>query len=344
MIDFDGRRPCFIGIHSFQPAESLVMSHPRIPYLTGLRYFYSVARFGSFSAAAEELSVAPSAVNRQVASLEERMGERLFDRGRGRGGLQLTAAGAVLFSRMISVMNELTIADEEINLLRGLKRGHIRVGVNEVVATQMLPDIIRNIHSRHPHLTFQISVQNSPVIVQKLRDGEIDVALGYNIVRQPDITVHEVANHDSYVIAASGDELTRRSKLTLHDLVGRRFIFPETSMALRRTLDVAMQRLGLSFEPFIETDHFTVLRKLVATGLAISIVTGHLNPQLDEGLGYVRIDDPAFRFGTLCCCTLTGRTVSSASQLFIDTARGAMDALSAAVSRAPVEVLPDQVP
>lgn len=320
------------------------MPFGRVPYLTGLRYFYSVAKFGSFSAAAEALSIAPSAVNRQVAALEERLGERLFDRGRGRGGLQLTAVGSVLFSRMISVMNELTIADEEIDLLRGLKKGHIRLGVNEVVATQMLPDMLRDIHSRHPHLTIQILVQNSPIIVQKLREGEIDVALGYNIVQQPDISFHEVANHDSYVIAAAGDELTKHSKLTLQDLVGRRFIFPETSMALRRTLDVATQRLGLSFEPFIETDNFTVLRKLVATGLGISIVTGHLNPHLDDGLGYVRIDDPAFRFGTLCCCTLVGRTVSSASQLFIDTARVAMSTLDSAPSRMPIEVLPDQVP
>ena len=323
--------------------EFAIMSKSRVPYLSGLRYFYSVARFGSFSAAAAALAVAPSAVNRQVAALEERMGERLFDRGRGRGGLQLTAVGTVLFSRMISVMNELTVADEEINLLRGLHRGHIRLGVNEVVATQMLPAILQDIHSRHPHLTFQITVQNSPIIVQKLRDGDIDVGLGYNIMQQPDISFHEVANHDSYVIAAVGDELTRHSRLTLQDLVGRRFIFPETSMALRRTLDVAIQQLGLSFAPFIETDNFTLLRKLVASGLGISIVTGHLNPLLDEGLGYVRIDDPAFRFGTLCCCTLVGRTVSSASQLFIDSARAAMSALDLAASGTPVEILPDEV-
>lgn len=325
-----------------KPTDSAILPKSRIPYLSGLRYFYSAAKFGSFSAAAEALSVAPSAVNRQVATLEERLGERLFDRGRGRGGLQLTAVGTVLFSRMISVMNELTVADEEINLLRGLQRGHIQLGVNEVVATQMLPRILQEIHTSHPHLTFRIAVQNSPVIVDKLRNGEIDVGIGYNIMQQADISFHEVANHDSYVIAATSDVLSRRTSLTLHDLVGRRFIFPETSMALRRTLDGAIKRLGLSFEPFIETDNFTLLRKLVATGLGISIVTGHLNPQLDEGLAYVKIDDPAFRFGTLCCCTLVGRTVSSASQLFIDTARAAMSSLELA-SRAPVEVLPDEI-
>ena len=76
----------------------------RVP--SGLRYFYSVATFGSFSAAAEKLAVAPSAINCQVAALEERLGKRLFDRARGRGGLQLTDVGAVLYSRMTSVMNE----------------------------------------------------------------------------------------------------------------------------------------------------------------------------------------------------------------------------------------------
>jgi DNA-binding transcriptional LysR family regulator len=225
-------------------------------------------------------------------------------------------------------MNELVVADEEINLLRGLQRGHIRLAVNEIVATQMLPDILKKIHSKYPRLTFEITVQNSPIIVDKLHAGEVDVGLGYNIAHQPDITFHEVANHDSYVIAAIGDELGSRSQLTLQDLVGRQFIFPDNSMVLRRTLDAAIARLGLSFQPFVETDNFTLLRKLVATGLGISIVTGHLNPLLDDGLNYIRIDDPAFRFGTLCCCTLVGRTVSSASQIFIETARGAMASIA----------------
>ncbi|MGN6145160.1 MAG: LysR family transcriptional regulator [Mesorhizobium sp.] len=308
--------------------ETGMFSKAMVPYLSGLRYFYCVAKFGSFSAAAEALAIAPSAVNRQVASLEERLGERLFDRARGRGGLQLTDVGAVLYVHMTAVMNELSVADEEINLLRGLQRGHIRIGVNEIVATQMLPDILKTIHSGYPQLTFEIIVQNSPIVVEKLQVGEVDVGLAYNIAHQPELTYHEVANHDSYVIAAKGDELGTHSQLTLHQLTGRQFIFPENSMALRRTLDAAVSRLGVSFEPFIETDNFTLLRRLVAAGLGISIVTGHLNPQVDDGLSYVKIDDPAFRFGTLCCCTLVGRTVSSASQIFIDTARAAMDAIA----------------
>src|SRR5690606_12720330 len=108
-----------------------------------LRTFFAVARYGSFSAAAEVLGVAPSAVNRQVASLEDRLGERLFDRSRGRGGLQLTDVGAVLQARVTAMMNELLIAEEEIGMLRGLQKGHIRLGINEVVATQVLPGILR---------------------------------------------------------------------------------------------------------------------------------------------------------------------------------------------------------
>lgn len=310
---------------SSKSAGGRILSESRIPHLGGLRYFYSVAKFGSFSAAAEVLAVAPSAVNRQVAALEGRLGHRLFDRARGRGGLQLTEVGKVLYFRMTAAMNELVIADEEINLLRGLHRGHIRVGVNEVVATQLLPEILQSIHSVYPRITFQITVQNSPVIIDRLRNGEIDVGVGYNITHQPGINFHEVTNHDSYVITAAHDELASHTRVTLHDLVGRRFIFPETTMALRRTLDAAIARLGLSFEPFIETDNFTLLRRLVATGIGVSVVTGHLNPQADDGLSYVKIEDPAFRFGTLSCCTLHGRTVSTASQIFIDTTRKAME-------------------
>lgn len=77
-------------------------------------------------------------------------------------------------------MNELALAGDEIGELKGPQRGHLRIGVNEVIATDILPDAIAVIHSRHPNLTFKIVVDNTPEIVRRVHDGDVDVGFGYN--------------------------------------------------------------------------------------------------------------------------------------------------------------------
>src|SRR5437763_11191300 len=83
--------------------------------LTALRILREVSQSGSFSAAAQSLGYTQSAVSRQVATLEATAGHRLFDRGRGRGGVTLTPEGARLLRTAISVLDELEAARRELS-------------------------------------------------------------------------------------------------------------------------------------------------------------------------------------------------------------------------------------
>ncbi|MBN9008970.1 MAG: LysR family transcriptional regulator, partial [Rhizobiales bacterium] len=58
-----------------------------------IRYFQEVVRAGSFRKAADRIHIAASAINRHVRLLEEELGARLFERGKGRRGIKLTSAG-----------------------------------------------------------------------------------------------------------------------------------------------------------------------------------------------------------------------------------------------------------
>ena len=80
--------------------------------LRQLRYFVAVARFQSFSRAAEHLHVAQSAVSRQVQSLEEELGVVLIARGNKQ--VRLTEAGTLLLNRATGVINELRNVSEDV--------------------------------------------------------------------------------------------------------------------------------------------------------------------------------------------------------------------------------------
>src|SRR5947209_2592961 len=100
---------------------------PQFANTAALRYFYEVARYGSFRLTAEKIHIAVSAVSRQIQILEQDLGVRLFVRDRK--GLRLTAAGEALLYRVKRIMSELTIARSEIDSLHGTQTGTIRVGM-----------------------------------------------------------------------------------------------------------------------------------------------------------------------------------------------------------------------
>ena len=71
--------------------------------------FREVARLGSFSRAAEALSLTQPAVSQQIAALERQAGARLLERGPG--GLTLTPAGALLLEHADVVADRLDLAE-----------------------------------------------------------------------------------------------------------------------------------------------------------------------------------------------------------------------------------------
>ena len=101
--------------------------------LAQLRYFVEVARLGSIRIAAERLNVAPSAISRQIQNLEDTNGIPFFERHAR--GVVLTQAGQIFDEYARFVLQELDRTRSDINDLKQLRRGTIRVhSVDGIVA------------------------------------------------------------------------------------------------------------------------------------------------------------------------------------------------------------------
>ncbi|MFD0788505.1 LysR family transcriptional regulator, partial [Micromonospora azadirachtae] len=86
----------------------------------------TVVRHGSITAAAQELRYTQSAVSRQIAALEAEFGVVLFDRLPR--GVTLTEEGRHLLPHVEAVLDRLITARRELDALRGLGGGRLRVG------------------------------------------------------------------------------------------------------------------------------------------------------------------------------------------------------------------------
>src|SRR6266849_3126954 len=127
------------------------MKHLRI-----LRYVDEVARTVSIRKAADHLNVTASAVNRRIMDLEEELGAQLFER-RPRG-VRLTAAGEVFVHYLREQDGGVERMKSQIEELRGLRRGTVRIACSQALALDFLPREIANFRTRHPLVSFAVKV------------------------------------------------------------------------------------------------------------------------------------------------------------------------------------------
>lgn len=143
------------------------MRHP-VPHRS-LRAFVATARLGSQTSAAAELNVTPGAVSRQIASLEERLGSPLFERGAGR--LSLNERGERLYTRVAQALGEIDGAILEAET--GPSRGAVTIIGFPSVTLEWLVPRLPEFQTRYPEIELRIRTALRP---QDAQDPDIDIA------------------------------------------------------------------------------------------------------------------------------------------------------------------------
>lgn len=139
-----------------------------------LESFLLAVELGSFRAAAERLHVTQAAISNRIASLEEELGARVFDRGPGE--IRLTPVGLRLISygeRMLELQRDLLqLGRTDQHLL-----GSVRIGAIESVVHTWLVGFMQHLHASYPGIELQLSSETTGRLHRSLRDGDVDIAL-----------------------------------------------------------------------------------------------------------------------------------------------------------------------
>ncbi|MDB5532052.1 MAG: transcriptional regulator [Hyphomicrobiales bacterium] len=286
-----------------------------------LRYFYEVARYGSFRLTAEKIHIAASAISRQIQLLEEELGVKLFVRDRK--SLRLTAAGEALLYRVKRIMSELSTARSEIDALLGDLRGNIRLGINDTVAREFLPSFLNRFRKSHPHITFEFTVANSDELADILVRDEVDIIIGYAM--QARARMQQIVSFDlkTCVTLRKDHALSQRSSVRVADLVGETIIMPINDSMLREILDTIFARVSVKPVSVITTNSFELMATLVADGHGIGCQV-RLHPGADPvrpEIIYVPISNLDMRSAVLACCISDQGTPTTAVSICLDVLR-----------------------
>ncbi|MFN4030282.1 MAG: LysR family transcriptional regulator [Acidovorax temperans] len=237
---------------------------------TALRYFLEVVRTGSVSEAATRLSVSPSAVSRQVATLEDLLGVPLFER-RPRG-MAPSPAGELLAAHALRNALEADRVVADIEALQGLRRGLIRVCCSAGFAIEFLPKAMAQFREQHPGMQFHLRVAAPAAVTQAVLNTEADIGLTYSRTAERDIEVQHRQVSPVIAIMRPNHPLARHASVTLAQMHPYPVALPERDNTVRQLFDIGCSQRQLVFDPVLVSNHFETLTHFVlhAGGMSIS--------------------------------------------------------------------------
>lgn len=127
-------------------------------------------------AGARSLGITQPALTKSLKQLEEELGVALFERSIR--GMQASAYGKAFAHRAKVVELELQRGVEEIRQMQGLYSGSVSIGVSPSPAIELLPQVLKRFHSRHPSVSVRLIDGQYPFFLPSLRDGSTDFVIG----------------------------------------------------------------------------------------------------------------------------------------------------------------------
>lgn len=267
-------------------ANSLLDARKPINTLLGINAFLKVARLGSFSAAARELSVAPSVVTKRITQLEKSLGTQLVIRSTR--GLALTAAGERFLPRFVRLVAELdeifsgTEADD-----RKIE-GHLRIKSPTTITSARLGSLFAEFQVLHPAVSLDIALVDRSV--NPLEEG-FDLALGALPVSYPNVVDVPLCPYDLVTCCSPSYLKGRPRPEHPTDLVDHQCL---TTVLFRTTwlFDSSRGALSVEVHSRMHSSDSRVLREAACRGLGIAILprfvaeddlkSGALIPLLEE--------------------------------------------------------------
>ena len=144
--------------------------------VTRLRVLEAVARHGSVTAAARELSYAQPSVSHHLARLEAETGATLFQRA-GRG-IRLTEAGRTLAQRATEILGRLDAAESELAAQVGLREGRVRLAAFPSALGTLVPAAAVRLRALQPGIDLLLTEAEPPEALRMLSSSKVNASSG----------------------------------------------------------------------------------------------------------------------------------------------------------------------
>jgi LysR family transcriptional regulator, hydrogen peroxide-inducible genes activator len=263
--------------------------------LRDLEYLVAVAEHRHFGRAAEACHVSQPTLSTQIKKLERSLGVELFERNPRH--VLLTAVGEGIVEHARAALREAANIRDIARLTSDPEAGSLRIGLFPTLGPYLLPHVIPKIHRRFPDLELLLVEEKTEVVLERLRNGELDVG----IVALP---VHDEQLHaeflfeEEFVLAVPADHPIDDSDgpATMSVLRGERVLLLEDGHCLRDQALTVCAMAGADERSGFRATSLETLRQMVAAGVGMTLLPAlAVQPPVpvSDDVRLIRFADPA---------------------------------------------------
>lgn len=235
-----------------------------------LAYFVAVARNRHFTRAAESLGIAQPSLSKQIRALENALGVALFVRGRG--GVELTAAGSALLPHARRIVIDTENAERAVQEVAGMRRGRVRLGATPSLCDGLLADALRRFRDRYPGIELSVEEGGSRDLTRALRGGRLDLALVIVPLHDDGHELETTTILRERLVVASRVDADTPPTTTVAELRDQPLVMFREGYDLREVTMEACRTAG--FEPTlsVEGGEMNAVLRFVEAGLGVAVV------------------------------------------------------------------------
>lgn len=186
------------------------------PTLAQLRTFVTIAENKHFGAAAQKLNISQPSLSQALVALEQGLGLQLIERSTRR--VIVTAAGERLLPYAKATLDAAEAFLANSRGASGTLAGPLAIGIIPTIAPYILPELLVSIREEYPDLELRVVEEQTDTLVQKLRDGQLDMAVLALPTDAPGITEEPLYKERFDVVVPDDHPFAGRKDLRLSGL------------------------------------------------------------------------------------------------------------------------------
>ncbi len=262
--------------------------------LRDLHYLVAVGEYLHFGNAAEACFVSQPTLSTQIKKLEKELGVELIERGSRQ--VMLTDVGAEVVVRAKRMLAEADSIRDITMRAQDPESGSLRLGLFPTLAPYLLPHVVGELHSRFPKLELLLVEEKTEILLQRLRDGQLDVALMARPIRHEQLHEEYLFTEDFVLAVPSRHQLADSNRpVSIATLASEPVLLLEEGHCLRDQALSVCQIAGASERSGFRATSLETLRQMVAAGVGVTLLpelaTRPPVPQ-SEDVSLLRFTDP----------------------------------------------------
>lgn len=227
-----------------------------------IRAFCAAARTGHFNEAADSLYLSASAFSRRIASIEEAIGGRVFERSTRQA--RLTPLGVTLYEQLAPLLSAMDASFAQASRLARGDTGALVIATVATVAYSVLPDALEAFYSKHPGVFVSVRDGIAASIAHLVEQRQAEFGIATHTAFGAALVADHIGSYSFNLVGNIDDDwFTKRESTTWTELRGKRVIGLNPTSSTRVQVDGELSALGIELPWFLEVDQFSTMLSLI---------------------------------------------------------------------------------